>query len=52
MRYVSLQSCSAIGVETRVTWPGTVTKLRMVCIYQLFKNQVHVAPSTVITEQI
>lgn len=33
---VSLQSFSAIGVETKDTWPGTVTKLRMVCIAVLF----------------
>lgn len=33
---VSLQSCSVIGVETKDTWPGTVIKLRMVCIAVLF----------------
>lgn len=33
---VSLQSCSVIGVETKDTWPGTVTKLRMVWIPIVF----------------
>lgn len=33
---VSLQSSSVIGVETKDTWPGTVTKLRMVCIVATF----------------
>ncbi|MEQ2217609.1 hypothetical protein XENOCAPTIV_016524 [Xenoophorus captivus] len=30
------RSCSVIGVETRDTWPGTVTKLRMVCNVVLY----------------
>ena len=32
----SLQSCFAIVVENKDTWPGSVTKLRMVCIQFCF----------------